>query len=136
MSRPGTYRIALLLLIVASALVTQAGPVAAQTTAGSDVPATTADTRPQLPPVRDTWYLDDQRHSTNGQLVVASDTPAAMPQLAPRLVPWRDAWYLEEEFTSRTAAAPSRSSTPVDLSPRTHDDWPLDGVSEAQPRQP
>jgi hypothetical protein len=24
----------------------------------------------------------------------------------------------------------------VDLSPRTHDDWPLDGVSEAQPRQP
>jgi len=34
------------------------------------------------------------------------------------LDPWRDAWYLDEEFQSS-------QPLPLELSPRTHDDWPL-----------
>ena len=131
-----TYRIALLLPIVASALGPQAGPVAAQSITGPETPPMAADVRSRLSPWRDAWYLEDQTSSVSDQSIAASDSPATTPALAPGLVPWRDAWYLEEGFTSRAAAAPSRRSTPVDLSPRTHDDWPLDGVSEAQPRQP
>ena len=34
------------------------------------------------------------------------------------LDPWRDAWYLDEEFQTS-------QPLPLELSPRTHDDWPL-----------